>query len=126
MDNTDYNIPIDYFAKKKIALKEIPSREPKMRTLAIWSRRLAVAASLAILFSTGMYFWTSLPNEESSLNKVSEAALSEFLEDSPYSHYPESYLLETDDIELQEQDRESLFDEEQVYLYLNQYNNEIL
>ena len=126
MNNSEYTIPKDYFAKKKTALKEIPSQAPKHRTTRLWSQRLAVAASISLLLFTSFYYWNLSEIKESKFNKISEAALNEFLENSPYSYYPEAYFLEVDDIELHELDIESPLNEEEVQLYLNQYHNAIL
>jgi hypothetical protein len=126
MNNSEYTIPKDYFAKKKTALKEIPFPAPQHKTIRLWWQKLAVAASIALLLYTSIYYWNLSENKGSKFNTISAAALNEFLENSPYSYYPESYLLEVDDIELQELEIESPFDEEEVYLYLNQYNNAIL
>tara|TARA_R110001592_G_scaffold43005_3_gene139586 strand:+ start:2023 stop:2403 length:381 start_codon:yes stop_codon:yes gene_type:complete len=126
MNNPEYNIPEDYFAKKKIALKQIPHRENKVIKMPRWHNSLAIAASLSLLIVAGIYYFNYNRPEEANLNMVSEAALDDFISDSPYSAYPETFLLEEEAIDLSDLDSEQLFDEEQLDNYLNQYTNEFL
>jgi hypothetical protein len=126
MNNPEYNIPEDYFAKKKIALKQIPHRKSTVIKMPRWQNGLAIAASLSLLIVAGIYYFNNNTPEEASLNMVSEAALDEFISDSPYSAYPETYLFEEESIELGDLNSEQLFDEEQLDNYLNQYTNEFL
>tara|TARA_R110000868_G_scaffold48994_7_gene158375 strand:+ start:698 stop:1078 length:381 start_codon:yes stop_codon:yes gene_type:complete len=126
MNNPEYNIPKDYFAKKKIALKQIPHRENKVIKMPRWQNSLAIAASLSLLIVAGIYYFNYNRPEEANLNMVSEAALDDFISDSPYSAYPETFLLEEEALDLSGLDSEQLFDEEQLDNYLNQYTNEFL
>jgi len=126
MINPEYNIPEDYFAKKKIALKKIPHRKSTVIKMPRWQNSLAIAASLSLLILAGIYYFNHSNPAEASLNMVSEAALDEFINDSPYSAYPEIYFFEEESIELGDLNSEQLFDEEQLDYYLNQYTNEFL
>tara|TARA_R110002050_G_scaffold30928_3_gene79140 strand:+ start:4308 stop:4688 length:381 start_codon:yes stop_codon:yes gene_type:complete len=126
MNNSEYKIPEGYFTQKKAALKQIPQQERRIFKLPRWQKGLTMAASLALLIATGIYYLNFNSNSEESLNKVSLSALDEFISYSPYSAYPETYLYEESDFDLEEMQSEQLFDEEQLDSYLDQYSNEFL
>lgn len=126
MNNPEYNIPEDYFSKKKIALKQIPHRKSKVIKIPRWQNSLAIAASLSLLIVAGIYYFNYTNPREATLNMVSEAALDDFISDSPYAAYPETFLWEEEGIDLSDLDSEQLFDEEQLDNYINQYTHEFL
>lgn len=126
MDNSDFKVPKDYFRQKKVSLKQISTERRNVFQLYPWRSGFSIAASICLLISLSLYYLYPQDNKQDKLEQVSASALDEFISYSPYSAYPEAYLLEEESIEWEETNAVKLFNEESIDNYLNEYTNEFL
>jgi|GEM_PF-3424489 len=126
MNNSDFKVPEDYFRQKKVSLKQISTKRNNVFRLQPWGSGLSIAASICLLIAFSFYYLYPQQANQQNLKQVSASALDEFISYSPYSAYPEAYLLEEESIELEHTNAVELFNEEQIDSYLNEYTNEFL
>ncbi len=126
MNKSEFKVPENYFREKKALLKEIPSKRKNIFQLYPWPSALSAAASIALLIGLALNYNEENFVEPENLDQISASAIDEFISYSPYAAYPETYLLEEDNLEMELSNTDELFEHELIDDYLNQYTNEFL
>ena len=126
MNNSNYKVPENYFHEKKAVLKRIPALRENIFQLHPWRTAFTIAASLCLFIALGLAYLTPTSSNSTNLDQISATAIDEFITYSSYSAFPETYLLEEENIQLEPNKSLELFNDDQIDEYLNEYTNEFL
>jgi hypothetical protein len=125
MKKSHYQVPENYFDQKKSSLKSIPHQQGRQFQIKPWIGKLAIAASL--LIGSGLFVFNFFQKNETSailLSAMSEESIEAAIATNPYSYFPESYIIENDQLNFEEIDSDELFSTDELILYLNEYTLE--